>query len=91
MTNKEMDAKILEMKKWEAEAENIKQIIEGIKDELKAECESRGEEEIRTETFIVRYKNVKSNKFDTSLFKQENTALYKLYLKESLCKKFSVC
>lgn len=90
MTNKEMDAKIIEMKNWEAEVAKINQIIEDIKSELKAECEARNEDEIRTDTFIVRYKNITSNRFNTSLFKKENLSLYNMYLKESITRKFTV-
>ncbi len=90
MTNKELDAKIIEMKNWEAEANKIAEIIDSIKSELKAECEKRKEEEIRTDTFVIRYKNILSNRFNTALFKKENLALYNLYLKESTSKKFTI-
>lgn len=90
MTNKELDAKIIELKNWESEVDKITQIINEIKDELKAECENRQEEEIRTDTFVIRYKNISSNRFNTSLFKKENAALYAMYLTESISKKFSI-
>ena len=90
MTNREMDAKIIEMKNWESEIDKINSIIDSIKTQLKNECVVRGEDEIKTDTFVIRYKDVVTPRFDTNAFKKENFGLYSRYLKESVSKRFSV-
>lgn len=90
MTNREMDAIVIEMKNWESEIEKITMIIDSIKTQLKNECVSRGEDEIHTDTFVIRYKDVVTPRFDTSAFKKENFDLYSRYIKENVSKRFSV-
>lgn len=88
MTQIELNEKVMDLKKWEKELKAVQTIIDGLKDELKAELISRGEDEIETDMFTISYKNVVSNKFNTAAFKRENEILYNHYLKESVSKRF---
>lgn len=89
MTTKELNEKIIELKKWEKEQKNIQTIIDELKDSLKAEMELRGVDELETDMFTLSYKEVISNRFDTTSFKKDNAVLYNHYLKESVSKRFS--
>lgn len=88
MTNIELNEKVLDLKRWEKELKTTQAIIDSIKDELKAELISRGEDEVETDMFTISYKDVVSNRFDTATFKKENEILYNHYLKESVSKRF---
>lgn len=88
MTKIELNEKVMDLKKWEKELKAVQTIIDGLKDELKAELISRGEDEVETDMFTISYKDVVSNRFDTVTFKKENEILYNHYLKESVSKRF---
>lgn len=47
-------------------------------------------EELCVGAHVVRYKVVKSNRFDTSAFKKEHADLYAGFLKESTTRRFTV-
>lgn len=89
MTNKELNDIILEMKGWESEMNRISEIVESLKSQLKSECIRRNEDEINTDVFIVRYKDVTSRRFDTESFKKEHAKLYSKYIKENVSKRFT--
>lgn len=61
-----------------------------IKEQMKKELESRGEEELVAGPWKVVYKSVFSSRFDSTAFKRDNPSLYGKYLKESVSKRFSV-
>lgn len=67
---------LLETQK-EALAEHIKQVM--------------GEtEELCVGSHIVRYKVIKSNRFDTTAFKKEHADLYADFVKESTSRRFTI-
>lgn len=90
MDTKMLDEKVLEIKKWENEVKNIQNIIDNLKSEIKQVMEENHVDEIITDTFKITWKEVKSNKFDSKSFKADNDILYKMYLKESVTKRFAI-
>ena len=52
--------------------------------------ERRNEEELTVGVFKVRYKEVKTTRFDTTAFKAAHKELYDLYKREGKTKKFTV-
>ena len=47
-------------------------------------------EELCVGAHIVRYKTVKSNRFDTTAFKKEHANMYADFLKESTSRRFTI-
>lgn len=90
MTSKDMNKAIIELKELEAMAAELAAEIDGIKDELKQELTTRNTEEVNTGTFIIRYKEVTSNRFDSKSFKAHHPELFKEYQKSSTTKRFTV-
>ena len=90
MTNIEMVDKIKELKELEQYKKEIDSEIESIKDEIKKEMDSLGTDEYKTDLFTVRYKLVKSNRFDNKAFKSVHKDLYEAFSKESISKRFSI-
>lgn len=69
----------------EAQAE-----AKSIKDALKAEMINRNTEEMMVDVFKIRYKTVKSNRFDTTAFKSTHKELYDQYIKQTETRRFTV-
>lgn len=94
MSTKDLTEKVRSLKELEAliteaqaEAESIK---DELKDELKAEMISRNTEEMMVDVFKIRYKTVKSNRFDTTTFKSTHKELYNQYIKQTESRRFTV-
>lgn len=90
MTITELTKKIETLQEWEALEAEAKAMIEGLKDEIKAEMDSRKTEELESGPYIVRWTSVLSNRFDTTAFKKEHSEMYKLYTKQISSRRFTV-
>lgn len=90
MTITELTKKIETLQEWEALEAEAKAMIEGLKDEIKAEMDSRKTEELESGPYIVRWTSVLSNRFDTTAFKKEHSEMYKLYTKRISSRRFTV-
>ena len=90
MATNEMITKIEELKELEAMQNELKAMIEAIKDEIKAEMQEQGVEEMEVGTHIVRFTTVLSQRFDQTTFKKKLPELYTAYLKQSASTRFTV-
>lgn len=84
MCTKDLTAKVrslMELEALIAEAQAQAE-ADGIKDELKAEMNNHNTEEMTVDVFKIRYKTVKSNRFDTNAFKSTHKELYSQYIKQ---------
>lgn len=84
MCTKDLTAKVRSLMELEALIADAQAQAEadGIKDELKAEMNNRNTEEMTVDVFKIRYKTVKSNRFDTNAFKSTHKELYSQYIKQ---------
>ncbi len=90
MTNNEIRNTITSLNEWEALAKEASDMIESLKDSLKAELVARDTEELDIDSHIIRYTTVSSNRFDTSSFKKNYGELYKAYTKQVTSRRFSI-
>lgn len=90
MSINEMTAKVRELKELKTMAEELAAEISSIEDSIKAEMTSQGVEEMTVDVFKVRYKTVKSNRFDSTAFKATHSDLYNQYLKQTTTRRFTV-
>ena len=90
MSTHEIESKVAKLQEWEALAEEAKAEAEALRDEIKAEMLLRDTEEMTAGRFIIRYKSVLSNRFDTTTFKREHGEMYKQYVKQSESRRFSI-
>lgn len=90
MSTKDITAKVRSLKELEALIAEAQAEAEGIKDELKAEMINRNTEEMTVDVFKIRYKTVKSNRFDTNAFKSTHKELYNQYIKQTESRRFTV-
>lgn len=90
MSKTEMTSKVRELKELKAMADELAAEITAIEDSIKADMTAQGVEEITVDVYKVRYKTVKSNRFDTTAFKQTHAELYAQYTKQTESRRFSV-
>lgn len=88
MTNQEINAKVAEIRRLEAEAEKVKQQVDTLKNQLKAECDARKVDKIETGLHNIMYSCCTQNRVDTSKLKA--AGLYNQYTKESTVLKFMI-
>lgn len=90
MTSIEITSKIEELKELEALIKEAEAEVEALKDEIKAEMLKQNTEEMNVGRYIVRWKNVVSNRFDSTSFKKVMPEVYKMYTKPTESMRFSI-
>ncbi len=90
MSTMDLLAKVRSLKELETLIAEAQAELDSIKDELKAEMTKRNTEELDVDVFKIRYKTVKSNRFDTTAFKSTHKELYDQYVKQTESRRFTV-
>lgn len=90
MDNITMELKANEIKALDNEIKALQNKMDSLKSEIKEEMDIRGVDEVITEHFTIRYKEVVSNRFDTKKFKIEDAETYNKFLTESVSRKFTI-
>lgn len=90
MSTNTIEKKITELKELEEMANEIKNEIETIKDELKNVLAEQDTEELVIGTHIIRYTTVLSQRFDSTRLKDKLPEIYTAYLKQVTSKRFSI-
>lgn len=88
MTSEMIDSKIAEMKNLEEAIKLLQSQVDGIKDELKAELDSRQVDSVSTDLHNVFYNMYEKTGVDTAKLKKDG--LYDLYSKKSVVIQFKV-
>lgn len=90
MSTTEITAKVEKIKTLQTMISEMTDEMESLKDEVKAEMTARGVDEMSISCFRVHYKEVTSNRFDTTAFKRVHNDLYNEFCKESKSRRFSI-
>lgn len=90
MSTKDLQKKVRESKELQRMSEELAEEITGIQDEIKAEMLTRNTDEVIAREFKIRWKEVASNRFDTTAFKSKYAELYSQFVKTSTSKRFSI-
>lgn len=90
MSKNELTEKVRQLKELKAFADEVATEITTIEDELKAEMNAQGVEEMMVDVFKLRYKTVTSSRFDTSAFKATHGELYAQYTKPTVSRRFTI-
>lgn len=85
-----MDNRIKKLQAIEAQQKELEAQAEAIRAELKAELETNGEDEHNTGSFIIRWKEIISNRFDGKALKAAMPELYSQYCRQSSSRRFTV-
>ena len=90
MTNKMIDNRVKKIQALEDQIRELQDQADKLKDELKEEMTERNTEEMQTDKFIVRWKNVISNRLDSKKLKAELPDIYKAFTKTSSSRRFTI-
>lgn len=90
MSTIELTSKVKELKELKMMAEELAAEITAIEDTIKAEMTARETDELITGEYKIRWKNVVSNRFDTTSFKKTHADLYEQYTKTTETRRFTI-
>ena len=90
MSTIELSAIIERLKEYEAIQAEAAAEVEALKDQIKAEMNSRGVEELEAGQYIARFTTVLSNRFDSTAFKKVMPDVYKAYTKQVSSRRFTI-
>ena len=90
MSTETMIKTIESLKEWEALAAEAAEMVDSLKDQIKAEMTARNVEELEAGQYIARFTTVLSNRFDSTAFKKVMPDVYKAYTKQVTSRRFSV-
>lgn len=90
MSTKDLHAKVKELKELQRMADELAAEITNIQDEIKAEMLNRNTDEIITGEYKIRWKEVVSNRFDSTAFKNKYSDLYSQFTKQTTTKRFTI-
>ena len=90
MSSVEIKSKIDELKELEALIKEAEAEVEALKDEIKAEMLKQNKDEMNVGRYIVRWKTVLSNRFDSTEFKKVMPEVYKMYTRQTESMRFSI-
>ena len=90
MGTRALNNRIEKVKELERQKAELEKQIDSIKAEIKEEMENNNINELDTGLYIVRFKDVTTNRFDSKAFKIDHIDLYNEYLKAAVSKRFSI-
>ena len=90
MNQVELTKKVRELKELKAMQDELQMEITAIEDILKAEMTAQNVDELQVDVFKIRWTPVKSNRFDSTLFKKIYSDLYNQFTKVIETKRFSI-
>ena len=90
MTNKQLDNRVKKLQGIEAQMKELEVQAEAIRAELKADLESKGEDEHNTGSFIIRWKEIISRRLDSKALKAALPDVFAAYSRESTSRRFTI-
>lgn len=90
MTNTNLEKKIIELKELKALAKEVECEIAELEHELKNEMTLRKLDELGIGVHTIRYKEVKTSRFDSKAFKTDFADIYQEYCKPVVSMRFTL-
>ncbi len=90
MTSKEIENKARRIKTLENRQNQMEAEIDQLKEELKAELERQGKDELSAGAFRVLWKMMQERRFNTNRFRTENPGVYDAYRDARSYMKFQI-
>ena len=81
---------VYRLRELEAQAGEIAQEIDMLKDAIKAEMTAQNVTEMQVDVFRIRWASVQSCRFDSAAFKRAMPDLYGSFLRQTETRRFSV-
>lgn len=90
MTEKMIENRVKKLQAIEAQRKELEAAAEAIRAELKADMEERGVEELRTQNFILRWKEIVSRRIDSKALKAALPDVYGQFCRVSSFRRFTI-
>lgn len=90
MTNKQLDNRVKKIQALEAQVKELEKEAEAIRAEIKADLESKGEDEHNTGSFIIRWKEIITSRLDSKALKAALPDVFNAYSRESSSRRFTI-
>ena len=90
MGERALQNRVLKLLELERQQEELKERINGLKEQIKQDMEKKGVEELQVGSFFIRWKVVISSRFDAKAFQKEHESLYSQYVKQISSRRFTV-
>ena len=79
MTERMIENRAKKLKNLESQIAELQEQADAIKSELKADLEEKGVDELKTKNFIIRWKEIISNRLDGKALKAALPEIYSQY------------
>ena len=90
MGERAIENRIRKLKEIERQQAELDAQAKKLKEEIKAVMEAKGESEMRIACFVVRMKEIVTNRFDAKSFQEEHRKLYAAYIKPRTSIRFTI-
>lgn len=90
MSERTLLKKVNGLKALEAQKKDIEKQMDALQEDIKKEMQARGQEETEVGDWMVRFKAVISNKFNTKAFAADHPRLYQKYMGQFRSMRFTV-
>jgi len=91
MTDRQIENRIKKIQELEAQQKELDAKIDAIKAEIKADMTEKSVDEITTANgFVIRWKEIVSNKLDSKELKKALPEIYKQFVRMSSCRRFTI-
>jgi predicted phage-related endonuclease len=84
----ELSKQVADYRSLKATMKQLEEKLTEVEDEIKAHMGDQ--EEVSVDGFTVRWKKVQQNRFDSTEFRKQHTALYEQYLRQSETRRFTI-
>lgn len=90
MTERMIENRVKKLQEIEAQQKELETAAEAIRAELKADIEEKGLDELKTKNFILRWKEIISNRLDSKALKAALPDVYGQFCKTSASRRFTI-
>lgn len=90
MTERMIENRIRKLSELEEQITGLQERAEAIRTELKADLEKKGVDELKTQNFLIRWKEIVSIRLDGKALKASLPGIYSQYLKQTSSRRFTI-
>lgn len=90
MTERRIERRIAKIRELEAQIAELEKEADAIRDELKADMEAKGVEEIAVRNYVVRWRTIYTNRLDGKALQKALPEIYKQFLKPCSSRRFTI-
>ena len=90
MTERMIENRIKKLSALEEQIAQLQEQAEEIKTELKADLEEKGVQELKTKNFLIKWKEIVSNRLDGKSLKAALSEIYSQYCRQTSSMRFTV-